>query len=398
LGVAAATVAVVVAVAFGVRTWLQPGEDGTASPQRPTEARVEVLGAAPGAGAHGLPQHPPLRLIHPGGAVVAVPPGEMMFGEFLDLQQLPTPTSSRWRFEGPAWRFVSATGMVHEEPVEVRLPARGADETARIVVLSPAGAWVPLVTQREGDQLVAQVTGVAAPWVVAVGMPAERPGASAGDSTILELEGLYYSNREEWQARALSWLEANPPPADEELLELRPAQTGGTSEGDPGARASWGTSTRWDAGAAPKPTSFGAFQGELRSALLRLRCVGARARRDGQSPTPGGMVGGAAYEQYRAAVLQLRRLQDTWLTYQEQWADDYAFGDVAALEFDDTGEPIAAVLESAFRTYTPGAFSSWRQCSSRASSSRSTSRWSTGNRSSVKRDSRKGGSRKSARP
>jgi ribosomal protein L40E len=49
LGVAAATVAVVVAVAFGVRTWLQPGEDKTASPQRPTEARVEVMGAAPGA-------------------------------------------------------------------------------------------------------------------------------------------------------------------------------------------------------------------------------------------------------------------------------------------------------------------------------------------------------------
>ncbi len=141
------------------------------------ESRVEQLGPPPGPGPDGLPQHPPLRLTHPDGAEVVVPPAQTLYGEYLDVRRLDRPTDApAWAFVGNAWRFVSTTGVVHDRPIQVRLPPGDGGPTAQVVILMPSGAWQPLPTAREAGVLVADVTGMPAPWVVAIAERRPVPG------------------------------------------------------------------------------------------------------------------------------------------------------------------------------------------------------------------------------
>mgnify|MGYP005835027047 CR=1 FL=1 len=216
--------------AGAVALWLRTTDEGETPTDLVRESTLEILGAPPGPGPSGLERHAPVRLSHPTGAELVVSPGEIFYSDYLDLRALPQPPAApAWAFFGNAYTFVSITGVVHPDPIEIRLPRAGATDGATIVALTPSGAWVPLPTTDEGSQLKATIQGIPAPWYVAVATPRPVTSPSSGDPStdpeveqLLELERLAYTDRAAWNDAALAWLEANPPEEVEEPLEGGP--------------------------------------------------------------------------------------------------------------------------------------------------------------------------------
>ncbi|PFG73219.1 zinc ribbon domain-containing protein [Tepidiforma thermophila] len=317
--------------------------DGDGEPTAiPRESRIERLGPAPGPGPNGLERHAPVRLVHPGGAELTVPPGDILYSEYLDLRRLEAPPESpAWRFAGPAYTFVSVTGVVHEDPIEIRLPAAGAGADAVIVALAPSGAWQPLPTERVGDRLVAALAGVPAPWTVAVASPKPftRP-ADLEPTGLADAERLAFADRAAWREEARAWLEAHPVPPDEELEQA--------------ASPSASLLASRSAAAAPVAIEFSKWEKEYAETLLRLAGAGAvlEAGRAGVVPALGA-GGPVAFEHYRAGVLTLLKLRDRWFQNRDAWSEMFGERGNYQAVLLDSGVALQDSLETAFARYAP---------------------------------------------
>ena len=340
LGVPALAAALAAVALIGGVAWvaLRLGRNGTAPAGPFREAQVEQLGPAPGPGPVGLPQHPPVRLTHPAGAVATVPAGGVLFSDYVDLRAIERPgETAAWQFSGPAWKFVSVTGVPHDEAVELRLPAGGAGSGAVVVFLAPSGAWRALPTAREGDRLVASVRGLPAPWVVAVAvskLPAEPPSDEAVD--LAGLERLAASDPAAWAERAQAWLEANPAP-----------ETNGAALPSPGGYAGLGRS------AALPVDDWMKLKQDYYRALIRLNAASAYLAAGGTRLVPGAATNAAAFSEYRAGIMALLDVRDRWFAKRAAIAEFFGSpGGWSSVLLDD-GVPFEDSLETALATYAP---------------------------------------------
>lgn len=339
-GVPALAAALAAVGLIGGVAWvaLRIGGDGTTPPGPTREARVEQLGPAPGPGPSGLPQHPPLRLTHPAGAVVTVPAGEVLFSDYVDLRTIDRPRdTAAWKFAGAAWKFVSVTGVPHDGAVEVRLPAADAGAGAVVAMLAPSGSWRALPTVQEDDRLVAAVSGVPAPWVVAVAVPkspAAPPSAEAVE--LAELERLAAVDPTAWAERAQAWLEANPAPEPD-----------GAALPSPGVYAALGRS------AALPVDDWMKLKQDYYRALIRLNAASAYLTAGGTRLVPGAATNAAAFSEYRVGILALLEIRDRWFAKRAAIAEFFGSpGDWSSVVLDD-GVPFEDSFETALAAYAP---------------------------------------------
>lgn len=188
-----------------------------------------------------------------------------------------TATSPAWAFYGSTWVFLSGTGIVHAEPIEVELPRAGAGDGASVVILAPSGAWQPLPTTSAGGFLRAAGSGVPAPWVVAAAGPiavALLPGLEP--PRLADLDWLAFTNPAAWREEARARLEAYPRPMSPRKERRGPLDTFWHPTPLPASRHS---------------TGFGRSSGVPRRPHPALNLPGGPPARC-QEPGPGG--GGAA--------------------------------------------------------------------------------------------------------
>ena len=332
-GGAGAVVAVVAAVlvAFVVIGRNDSGTSDKQAATTPRESRVEVVEPATAAsGEHGLPIRPHVRLVHPGGATVDVPGGEVLYSDYLDLRRVAVSDLGRaWEGNGTAWRFISGGGGPPEGAITVDIPAASADDGSKVVALTAIGSWMEVPAERVGAVFRVQVTNAPAPWTLAVA----KPRATQGDvpkAAASEAESLYWSDRAAWEKQETAWLSTQDltvAAIDGSLLaSARPA-------------------------AAPA-RSWLDVQKDLDVAIRTLS--GARTvQQAGAFVLPVQSAQTVAANQYKAGIARLAKLRKEWLNYRYIWAKEAGHeGDLSYMLYDDD-QTVEQALESALALYAP---------------------------------------------
>lgn len=331
----AAGIAAVAAVAVG--GYLLAGRDsGNADPaaegaDTARESTLTITTRATGNGPNGLPLRPAVRLEHPGGASARVPASEVAVSDYVDLRRVEIPPlGPSWEGDGHGWEFVSLGGMVIDQPVSLRLPATGEPETARVLVLSATGSWVPVASTRQGDAFLLEVTGVPSPWFFAVARPAAAvPASSHPVAGAVVAESLYWSDRTAWMRLEGDWLAAQ----DLTVAEVGPAVMVSATPAVAPAR------TWWD------------VHKDLDWTIRML--AGVRVTLASSAVIPGAASGPLAVAQYRAAIAKLAAIRKEWVMYRYTWAKDAGHeGDLSFMTYDDD-TTLEQAIETALALYAP---------------------------------------------
>ena len=275
----------------------------------------------------GMPRRPNIRLDHPAGAWADVPEASALYSDKVDLRQITLPDdSSLWDWDGIGWQFVSYGGLVIADDVTLGLPGTGAgDET--VLALTYMGAWieipstaVTLAKGRPGRQI--HVRDIPTPWTLVVAQPTGEESLVEPPLS-LELERLYWTDREEWKSRML-----------DAVSDLGLSQDASQSKGVKVPRESLRT---------PED-----LKKDLDKALVILRAVcheGALGFYTPDSVLP--LIGHSPFWLYTKGLDMLHAVRQEWMQKIETWAKNWPHN----LQFQN--RPLESLIPSVLAEFAP---------------------------------------------